>query len=124
MRIFKTRSFDKWAAKEGLTDAALRAAVEEMAQGLVDTGLGGHVYKKRVGLPGRGKSGGARTLLAYRVGSKAFFVYGYAKNERDNIDERELKTLKRLAAVMLSWDDAMLKQALAMGKLSEVINDD
>jgi hypothetical protein len=124
MRIFKTRPFDKWAAKEGLTDTALRAAVEEMAQGLVDADLGGHVYKKRVGLPGRGKSGGARTLLAYRVGSKAFFVYGYAKNERNNIDERELKTLKRLAAVMLSWDDAMLKQALAMGKLSEVINDD
>ena len=30
MRIFKNRSFNKWAAKDGLDDAALRAAIEEI----------------------------------------------------------------------------------------------
>lgn len=93
MQIYKTRQFDKWAGKEGLTDSVLAAAVVEMESGLIDADLGGHVVKKRVALPGRGKSGGARTLLAYRLGDRAFFVYGFAKNERDNIDDKELKAL-------------------------------
>ena len=63
-RVFKTRTFARWSRKAGLADAALRAAVVEMAAGLIDADLGGRVYKKRVRLPGRGKSGGARTLIA------------------------------------------------------------
>ncbi|WP_441623740.1 MULTISPECIES: type II toxin-antitoxin system RelE/ParE family toxin [unclassified Cupriavidus] len=112
----------QWAAKEGVTDAVLRVAVAEMAQGLVEADLGGHVYKKRVGLPGRGKRGGARTLLAFRIGDRAVFLYGYAKNERDNIDAQELKALKRLAAEVLGWTEAQLDVALAQGKLIEVVN--
>ena len=123
MRLFTTRLFDKWAAKEGVTDAVLRVAVAEMAQGLVEADLGGHVYKKRVGLPGRGKRGGARTLLAFRIGDRAVFLYGYAKNERDNIDAQELKALKRLAAEVLGWTVVQLDVALAQGKLIEVAND-
>lgn len=122
MRLFTTRLFDKWAAKEGVTDAVLRVAVAEMAQGLVEADLGGHVYKKRVGLPGRGKRGGARTLLAFRIGNRAVFLYGYAKNERDNIDAQELKALKRLAAEVLGWTEAQLDVALTQGKLIEVAN--
>jgi len=38
--------------KAGLADDALCNAVSEMAQGLVDADLGGHVVKKRVALPG------------------------------------------------------------------------
>ena len=65
MRILKTRMFDRWANSEGLTDQVLAGAVSEMEQGLVDATLGGHVYKKRVALPGHGKRGGSRTLIAY-----------------------------------------------------------
>ena len=97
MRILKNKAFSKWAAKEGISDNALRAAVEEMARGLVEADLGGHVFKKRVATVGRGKSGGARTLLVYRVGDKAFFVYGFAKNIRANIKADELDGLKKLA---------------------------
>jgi hypothetical protein len=57
MRIFKTKWAHRWAAKEGLTDASLRAAVDEMRRGLVDADLGGGVFKKRATLHGRGKSG-------------------------------------------------------------------
>lgn len=124
MRIFKTRQFDKWADKEGLTDPALKAAVAEMENGLIDADLGGHVVKKRVALPGRGKSGGARTLLAYRSGKRAFFLYGFAKNERDNIDDKELKALKQLAVVLLGLGSTELAHALTEGKLIEVNNDD
>jgi hypothetical protein len=74
----------------------LQEAASEVANGLADA-LGGYVYKKRVALPGRGKRGGARTVLAFRRGSAAFFIYGYPKNERANITDRELVALRRLA---------------------------
>lgn len=123
MRIYKTRQFNKWAGQEGLTDTALIAAVAEIENGLLDADLGGHVVKKRVALPGRGKSGGARTLLAYRLGDRAFFVYGFAKNERDNIDDKELKALKQLAAIQLGLTPKELAHALREGKLIEVHHD-
>lgn len=124
MRIYKTRQFDKWASKEGLTDALLKAAVAEIENGLIDADLGGNVIKKRVALAGRGKSGGARTLLAYRMGDRAFFVYGFAKNERDNIDDKELKALKQLASIQLGLNQTQLQHALIAGKLIEVTNND
>ena len=124
MEIYKTRVFAKWADKEGLDDRTLTVAVAEMEQGLIDADLGGHVMKKRVALPGRGKSGGARTLLAYCHGDRAFFVYGFAKNERDNIDDKELKALKQLAAALLKLNPAQLDSARMDNKLIEVHNDD
>lgn len=124
MRIFKDRQFNKWASKEGITDKLLRVAVAEMEEGLVDADLGGNVYKKRVALQGRGKRGGARTLLAYRIGKKAFFMYGFAKNELDNIDSKELKALKQLAAIQLSWNEEQLALALQHEKLFEVTDHD
>jgi len=62
MRIFKLKLFHKWADKEGLIDESLIKAIKEMEQGLIDADLGGHVYKKRVGIKGRGKRGGVRTF--------------------------------------------------------------
>jgi hypothetical protein len=124
MRIFKNKAFTKWAAKEGLSDEALCAAVAEIGNGLIDAELGGHVIKKRVALVGRGKSGGARTLLAYRVEGKAFFVYGFAKNARSNIKPDELKALKMLAAQLLSYSDKDLNKAVEKQILIEVSNDE
>jgi hypothetical protein len=82
MQAFKTKWFAKWASSQKLTDEALTGAVAEMKQGLVDAELGGQVVKKRVALPGKGKRGSTRTLVAFRQGDKAFFIYGFAKNER------------------------------------------
>ena len=82
MHAFKTRTFARWADRNGVNDQALAAAAAEMERGLIDARLGGQVVKKRVALPDRGKRGGARTLVAFKRGEKAFFVYGFAKNER------------------------------------------
>ena len=124
MRILKNKPFSKWAAKEGISDGALTTAVEEMARGLVDADLGGHVFKKRVATGGRGKSGGVRTLLAYKAGDKAFFVYGFAKNARANIKADELDGLKKLAKGLLGYTDRQLKQAIGDGALIEVNGDE
>jgi hypothetical protein len=123
MRVFKNKWFQKWAAKEGLDDAVLRAVVEEMENGLIDAELGGHVVKKRVALPGRGKRGGTRTLVVYQQANKAFFVYGFAKNERANISDKELKALKLLATQLLGYTNPALVKAIDAGELIEVIND-
>ncbi len=66
MQAFKAKAFAKWASREGLDDAALASAVIEMEHGLIDAKLGGQVVKKRVALPGRGKRGSSRTLLAFK----------------------------------------------------------
>ena len=120
MRVFKNKAFTKWAAKEGVTDDALRTAVEEMARGLIDADLGDQVFKKRVATGGRGKSGGVRTLLVSRVGDRAFFVYGFAKNARANIKADELDGLKKLAKELLGYTDRQLEQAIGGGAMIEV----
>ena len=123
MRVFKNKVFSKWATKEGLSNEALLVAVDEMELGLIDAELGGHVVKKRVALAGRGKSGGVRTILAYKVGNKAFFVYGFAKSAHANISADELKALKHLAKELLAYSDKALTKAIKHGALIEVEND-
>ena len=81
------------------------------------------MVKKRVALPGRGKRGGSRTLVAYRKADKAFFVYGFAKNERVNISTNELKALKLLATQLLSYTNPALIKAINAGELIEVHED-
>ena len=124
MQVFKSKWFQKWAACEGLDDGALLAAVEEMENGLIDARLGGHVIKKRVALPGRGKRGGSRTLVVYQQTDKAFFIYGFSKNERANISDKELKALKLLATELLSYTKLALAKAIKACELIEVYEDD
>ena len=120
MKIYKNKEFNKWAAKEGLKDEVLSAAVNEIERGIIDANLGGNIVKKRVAVGGRGKSGGVRTLLAYKVGDRAFFIYGFAKNAQANIKQDELKALKLYAKVLLAFSDKELAKAVKTGALIEV----
>ena len=52
------------------------------------------------------------------------FLYGFAKNERDNIGDRELNDLKKLARLYLTYSDAQIAIALESAELSEVICDE
>lgn len=122
-RVFTIRHFRRWMRKTGLSEAALCAAVAEMGQGLIDADLGGGVVKKRVPLPGRGKSGGARTLVATNRDDRWFFLYGFAKNERDNVSNDELEALQRLAADLLRLSPKDLGAEAASGSLREICHD-
>ena len=106
----------------GLTDDALCEAVSEMAQGLVDADLGGHVVKNRVALPGQGKRGGARTIVAAKMADRWFFLYGFGKNERASIDKDELKVFQEVAKELLGFDDRQLATVLTAGEIVEVCN--
>jgi hypothetical protein len=122
MRIFKSKWFNNWAEKEGLMDKFLKKAITEMENGLNDGDLGGHVYKKRAAIQGQGKRGGLRTIVALKVENKSFFIFGFAKNQKVNIDTKELKALKLMAKDLLSYSDQQLKQAIKASELIEVKN--
>jgi hypothetical protein len=120
MAIYKTRWFDRWARKQGLTTPSLCAAVREMRVGLYDADLGGGLLKKRIARPGEGKRGGFRTLVATNKGTRWVFVYGFLKNERSNIDQDEEVALKALAAHLLALTAQAVGQAQRAGELLEV----
>lgn len=122
-RVFKTRHFSRWMRKTELTDSALCGAVAEMAQGLIDADLGGGVVKKRVGLAGRGKRGGARTLIATNKACRWFFVYGFEKSERANITQDELGALRDIASDLLGRSGAQLDKAVEEGVVQEICHD-
>ena len=110
--------------KTELTDRALCSAVREMTLGLIDADLGGGVVKKRVGLAGRGKRGGARVLIATNKGDRWFFVFGFEKNERATIADDELEALQDIAAQLLARNGRQLNEAVKDGSLQEICNDD
>ncbi len=123
MTAFKTKLFHKWAIQEGLSDDTLQQAIDEIGHGLFEANLGGNIIKKRVALHARGKSGGARTLLAYRTEENSFFLYAFAKNTRANISDKELKSLKLMAKYFLSLKNKEIKIAIKSGELFEVKSD-
>ena len=94
-----------------------------MEQGLIDANLGGGIMKKRVALPGRGKRGSARTLVATNHANRWFFVFGFEKNDRDNISAKELSALKALAADLLQLDLTQLAAAVAAKTLQEICHE-
>jgi hypothetical protein len=122
-RVFKTRHFNRWMRKTKLTDSALCSAVVGMSQGLIDADLGGGVVKKRVGLAGRGKRGGLRTLVATNKGNRWFFVYGFEKNDRANITKNELGALQEIAHDLLGRSGLQLDNAVEDGVLQEICHD-
>lgn len=123
-RVFKTRSFARWSGKATLTDSALRRAIEEMTAGLIDADLGGDVYKKRVALPGRGKRGGARIVVATKQEGHWFLIYGFGKNEKQNIDDRELAALQKLAGTFLLMTPEQIDHACAEKELVEIADEE
>lgn len=119
-RIFKTKRFDRFASKESIEDADLCAVVHSIERGIIDADLGGGVIKQRIARRGEGKSGGYRTIIFFRSGSKAFFIYGFAKGKLSNISSNELRAFKTLADEMLDYDDVTLAESLCKGAILEV----
>ncbi|MCY3819135.1 MAG: type II toxin-antitoxin system RelE/ParE family toxin [Gammaproteobacteria bacterium] len=120
MQTFKTKAFARFAKREGVQDAALREAVQRAEKGLVDADLGGGVIKQRIARRGGGRSGGFRTIVLFRSGGLAFFVYGFAKSDRENLRPDELAAFRLLADRYLALDQAGLKAAQSVGAIIEV----
>lgn len=119
MRIFKTKLFVRYARRLRIKDSSLHEAIARAERGLVDADLGGGIIKQRVARTGQGRSGGYRMLIAYRSGDRAVFLYGFAKNERDNITNDEIETLREIGAAWLDAKIERLEKVIKEGILQE-----
>ncbi|MGP0090693.1 MAG: type II toxin-antitoxin system RelE/ParE family toxin [Xanthobacteraceae bacterium] len=124
MKVFITKGFLRFARRQRISDNHLREAVGRAERGLVDANLGGGVIKQRIARPGQGRSGGFRVLVAYRPDRRAVFLYGFAKNERDNVDDDELETAQDVAKAWLGASANQIAQAITDGLIQEVEYDD
>jgi len=120
VQLFKTKWFTRYARHERLEDHSLCEAIERAERGIVDADLGGEIIKQRVARTGQGRSSGYRLLIAYRFGSRAVFLYGFAKSERDNIEPDELETLREIGEAWLEAKEERLEHAIKEGILKEV----
>ena len=123
-RVFKTRHFGRWARKVGLSDAGLCGAVREMEQGLIDAELGGYLFKKRVAIPGKGKRGGLRTIVATQRQQGWFFIHGFEKSVQANLGSAELEALKELAISLLELPPPALTKMIESRALTEICRDE
>jgi hypothetical protein len=128
VRIFKSRWFQRFTRKEGTADAVLREAITRAEKGQIDADLGGGVIKQRIAKPGQGRSKGYRTIIFFRRGTfpggRAFFVYGFAKSQRANIDDDEKVQFKEAAKHVLALTEQQLAELLKRGDFLEVKSDE
>jgi len=120
IRIFKTKNFVRWARKEKVTDTLLRSAINELKAGLIDADLGGGLIKKRVARTGQGKRGGHRVLLAFKDTDRSIFIFGFSKNDRENLDAEEKEMYKKISKLYLGVPMSALEKMCIKGQLLEV----
>jgi hypothetical protein len=121
VRVFKVSRFSRTAEKEGITDNELWDIVNNTLEtGQADANLGGDVYKARIARKGEGKSGGYRSIVFFRSGERTFFAYLFAKSERSNISEKELRDFKKAAKAVLAMTNDQINEELKAGKLHEI----
>ena len=120
MRVFKTKWFSHFARKEGISDQKLIAAVREIENGLNDADLGGGLVKKRVARAGQGKRSGYRTIIVYRAGDLAIFLYGFPKSAKANLSPLEMDVYRKLAQIFLDFSDTDMEKASKEGEVEEI----
>lgn len=123
-RVFKTKAFGRFQRRERIGDQALCEAVGRAERGLVDAELGQGLVKQRVARPGQGRSSGYRTIIAYRSGNRAVFIYGFAKSQMANIADDDLRDLADFGTMLLGLDDDGIEAMLAGDELKELLCDD
>ena len=62
--------------------------------------------------------------MAYRRDARTVFLYGFAKNERDNVGDDELATTRDIARSWLDAESGGIARAVAEQLLHEVKYDD
>jgi len=120
LQVFKTRRFARFARQERIANATLLEAIARAERGLIDSDLGGGLIKQRVARQGQGRSGGYRVIVAYRAKAKAILLFGFAKNNRENITPDELVFLRELSENWLAAGAARIQKEIEAGNLKEI----
>jgi len=120
VRIFLTKGVAKFTRQERIGDNSLREAIDRAGRGLIDADLGGSLIKQRVARPGQGRSGGFRMIVAIRTATRAVFLYGFAKSDRESIGDDEQEALQAIGANWLAANDKQIADAIKDGVLKEI----
>ena len=120
MRVFAVTDFQRFRRKERIKDEDLCEAIERAERGLVDADLGGGLIKQRIARSGQGRSSGYRSIIAYRQGDRAVFLFGFAKSRRANISQADQKDLADYGACLLTLDDTGVGALIADGTMFEI----
>jgi hypothetical protein len=115
-RAFKTAWFSKAARKTKITDHELCQALAEVMRGQADD-LGGGVFKKRL------NKNLHRSLILAKGGSYWVYAYLFAKKDRANIEEDELRAFRKLADVYAVKTLTDLAKEIEAKELTEICHD-
>jgi hypothetical protein len=115
-RAFKTAWFAKAARKALINDEELCEAIAEVRKGQADD-LGGGVFKKRL------DKNRHRSIIVAK--GRRYWVYAYlfAKKDRANIEDDELKAFRKLADLYAAKTDVEIEKELKAKELMEICND-
>lgn len=108
MKKLSTKWFRNWAGNMNLSNQTLLKAIKNLEMGLSASGLGHHLYKVRIKREHSGKSSGFRTIIVYKKNDRVIFLYGFGKNEKDNINKIELQYFKKLGNDLLGLTEKQL----------------
>jgi hypothetical protein len=120
MKKLCTKWFKKWSKKNRLSNQNLLDAIDNLEAGLSTGDLGGHLFKVRIKREHSGKSSGFRTIIVFNPDDRAIFLFGFGKNEKDNLDKNELLYFKKLGKDLLALDVQQIEQAISKNVLSEL----
>lgn len=122
-RIFKLKTFSRWA-KKIISDEQLCKAAQEILRGQYETDLGSGLCKKRIALPRQGKSGGTRTLAAKDGASGLFFIAGRQKSDpgRD-FSDATIAQAQIIGDALQKADAQQLERLIEEGVLKEICHD-
>jgi len=117
LRAFKTAVFARSARKARIRDSELCEALREVMAGQADD-LGGGVFKKRL------NKNMHRSIILAKGGRHWVYGYLFAKKDRDNIDDDELRDFKLLAKGYASLSQEQIDKLVSDKDLLEICNDD
>jgi hypothetical protein len=113
LRVFKTAWFSKAARKARIKDDELCVAIREAMKGQADD-LGGGVFKKRL------NKNMHRSIILARGRQYWIYAYLFAKKDRANIDDDELRAFRDLADLYGKKTDGEIDVELKASALTEI----
>lgn len=129
LKHYKIKKFASEAKKESVSDLLLSQTLQNFLNigqiGQQKFSLGAGLYKLRLATKeGRGKSGGARSLLAFKKDGRVIWLHLFSKNDKENVSTVELKKLKMLSDILLDLPEADIDNLIKLGVLCEVREND
>lgn len=90
MKAYLTKSFQRLAKTEGVSDDECLEAIRRAERGLIDADLGKGLIKQRIPKGNRGAAKGSRAIIFYRRGKLAVFLHIFSKARKGNLTSSEL----------------------------------